>query len=240
MNQYPFENLSDDEFEQLVIRISNELFGIGCKSFSIGPDGAKDSWFNGKATKFPSESAPWEGIFILQAKHTLKINASCSDPDFESPTNQSSVITKEIRRLKEIRSNDPFDNYVIFTNRKLPGAIHTPIRTRLQNELGIENVEIVGREDLNNYLTHYPHIADKFGLYRFVSPLRFYEKDLREIIIFFSENIQTISTEASDFVKSYTIVDKEVKNQLNDLSKEYFEFIKTHSLQYFESIDAFF
>jgi len=34
-------------------------------------------------------------------------------------------------------------------------------------------------------------------------------------------------------------IDKEKKNELNNLSKDYFEFIKSHSLQYFEEIENF-
>jgi len=54
--QYPYENLTDEEFENLVIRIGKEILGIGCKTFSVGKDGAKDSWFTGKAECFPSAS----------------------------------------------------------------------------------------------------------------------------------------------------------------------------------------
>ena len=62
----------------------------------------------------------------------------------------------------------------------------------LQAGLGIQNVEIIGKEDIDSYLTDYPHIADHFGLYKFQAPLRFYEKELRDVIIVFSENSKAI------------------------------------------------
>lgn len=237
MSQYPYENLTDEEFESLVIRIGKEVLGIGCKTFSVGKDGAKDSWFIGTADYFPSKGSPWTGTFNLQAKHTKVLNASCSDNDFS--VNQTSVLSKEIARLKEVMKTTPFDNYIIFTNRKLSGGTHPNIVKMLQAGLGIQNVEIIGREDIDSYLTDYPHIADHFGLYKFQAPLRFYEKELRDVIIVFSEQSKTISTEAKSYITSFTVIDKEKKNELNNLGNDYFEFLKSHSLQYFEEIEKF-
>ncbi len=237
MSLYPYENLTDEEFESLVIRIGKEVLGIGCKTFSVGKDGAKDSWFNGTADYFPSKGSPWNGTFNLQAKHTKVLNASCSDNDFSF--NKTSVLSKEIARLKEVMKTTPFENYIIFTNRKLSGGTHPTIVKMLQAGLGIQNVEIIGREDIDSYLTDYPHIANQFGLYKFQAPLRFYEKELRDVIIVFSEQSKTISTEAKSYITSFTLIDKEKKNELNNLSKDYFEFLKSHSLQYFEEIEKF-
>lgn len=237
MSQFPYENLSDEEFENLVIRICKETLGIGCKTFSAGKDGAKDSWFTGTAQHYPSQASPWSGTFNIQAKHTKVQNASCSDNDFS--VNQSSILAKEIARLKEIKKSTPFNNYVIFTNRKLSGGTHPKIVKMLQDEIGIVNAEVIGREQIDAYLIDYPHIADQFGLYKFQAPLRFYEKDLRDVIIVFSEQRKSVSSDVKNYITSFAVIDKEDKNELNNLSKEYFEFIKSHSLQYFEEIDKF-
>ena len=133
MNQFPYENITDEEFENLIIRIGKEVLGIGCKTFSVGKDGAKDSWFTGKADYFPSKIAPWTGTFNLQSKHTKAQTASCSDNDFS--INQSSVLSKEITRLKEVMKTAPFNTYIIFTNRKLSGGTHPTIVKMLQKGL---------------------------------------------------------------------------------------------------------
>lgn len=237
MSQFPYENLSDEEFENLVIRISKEILGIGCKTFSIGKDGAKDSWFTGTAEYFPSKKDPWKGTFNIQAKHTKTYDASCSDNEFS--VNRSSVLIKEIERLNEIQKSTSFNNYIIFTNRKLSGGAHPIIVKLLQDGLKIQTTEIIGREQIDAYLTDYPDIADQFGLYMFIAPLRFYEKDLRDIIVFFAENSKEISSSANDYIKCFTMIDKGSKNEINNLSKEYFEFIKNHSLQYFNGIETF-
>jgi ABC-3C protein len=237
MNQFPYEALNDEDFEALVIRIGKEILGIGCKTFSVGKDGAKDSWFSGTANCFPSKTAPWSGTFNLQAKHTKIQNASCSDNEFS--VNKTSVLGKEIIRLCEVKTNTPFNNYIIFTNRKLSGVAHPKIIKMLQNGIGIQNVEIIGREQIDTYLTDYPDIAYQFGLHKFMAPLRFYEKELRDVIIVFSEQSKTISAEAKSYITSYTVIDKNKKNKLNNLSQDYFEFLKSHSLQYFEEIEKF-
>ncbi len=237
MSQFPYENLSDDEFESLIIRICKDILGIGCKTFSLGKDGAKDSWFTGTADFFPSNSEPWSGKFNIQAKHTKVLNASCADNDFS--VNKSCILNKEIERLNEIKTTTPFDNYIIFTNRKLSGGSHPIIIKMLQDGIGIDNVEIIGREQIDTYLTDSPQIANQFGLYKFITPLRFYEKDIREIIIDFAENSKSISSEAKSYLINFDLIDKERKNELNNLSKDYFDFIKDHSLQYFEEIENF-
>ena len=47
MNQYPLENLTWQEFEELVILICQEILGIAAQKFADGKDGARDSSFNG-------------------------------------------------------------------------------------------------------------------------------------------------------------------------------------------------
>ena len=236
MNNFPFENLTDTEFEDLVIRVCKEILGIGCKTFSVGRDGAKDSWFTGTAQYFPSTITPWSRTFCIQAKHTTVPNSSCSDNDFS--VNNTSIIAKEIKRLKEEIKQNPFQNYILFTNRKLSGEKVSLIQ-RLKNEIGALEADIIGREQLTTYLNDYPQIANQFGLHKFIAPLRFFEKDLKEVIIVFSDQTKDIAKEADDYIKNFSVVEKDKKNELNNLSKEYFAFINTHSLSYFKQIEVF-
>ena len=236
MNNFPFENLPDTEFEDLVIRVCKEILGIGCKTFSAGRDGAKDSWFTGTAQYFPSTTSPWSGTFCIQAKHTTVSDSSCSDNDFS--VNNTSIVAKEIKRLKEEIKENPFQNYILFTNRKLSGGRVSLIQ-RLKDEIGVLQADIIGREQLTTYLNDHPEIATQFGLHKFIAPLRFFEKDLKEVIIVFSDQTKDIAKEAEDYIKNFSVVNKDKKNELNNLSKEYFEFINTHSLSYFKQIEAF-
>ncbi|MFD1156430.1 hypothetical protein [Roseovarius aestuarii] len=82
MNYY---DLSDDQFEQVLMALGQRLFGVGLVGFAKGKDGGKDSKFHGTAERYPSSASPWTGSTIIQAKHTNGINASFSDKDFFNP-----------------------------------------------------------------------------------------------------------------------------------------------------------
>lgn len=81
MPRFPIHDLSDREFEQLVVLICRELMGIGIPSIAAGRDGGKDAKFEGTATAFPNTAAPASGKFIVQAKQTSSPVASRSDYD---------------------------------------------------------------------------------------------------------------------------------------------------------------
>jgi hypothetical protein len=114
-----FENLSFQQFEELVIDLCRHLFGIGVQSFSEGRDGGRDATFEGKAELYPSKAAPWVGITVIQAKHTNGINRSFSEKDFYSKSSNKTLVGKEIPRIKKLRSEKRLDNYILFANRKL-------------------------------------------------------------------------------------------------------------------------
>ena len=94
--KYPLNELSDDEFEALVASICEEILGTGTIIFSTGKDGGRDAKFTGTSNSFPSITAPWSGKFIIQAKHTVKIDASCSDSEFNAK------LKLEVDRIKKL------------------------------------------------------------------------------------------------------------------------------------------
>lgn len=239
MIRYDLEQLSDDNFEALVVDLCNDLLGIGVQSFTKGPDGGKDGFFSGTAQSYPSTSDSWKGNFIIQAKHTTDISASCADNDFFS--NKGSILNKEIARLIERRDKfgQKFHCYLVFTNRKLPGAAHTEIKTYLQEKLGIQNVDVHGIEYLTRLLLQKPELVKRYGLLRSLLPDRFYEEDIRDVIVLFSKNTNWMKAEPIKDDNPMDFTDKERKNALNQVSDSYFSEIKCHSLKYFGSIDSF-
>ena len=62
-------------------------------------------------------------------------------------------------------------------------------------------------------------------LSRFAEPLRFYENDLRDIIIVFAEKNKQILDVVNNALPSLEMIDKDEKNRLNNLSKDYFDFM---------------
>ena len=83
MRKYPLHYMNEDDFEQLTISICSKILGEGVKPFAKGSDGGRDGRFTGKANCFPSEQQSWDGKFVIEAKHTSKENASCSDYEFK-------------------------------------------------------------------------------------------------------------------------------------------------------------
>ena len=80
--KYEYHDLHSLQFEDLVIGICEELLGIGVQGFTDGTDGGRDARFEGTAQIFPSTQKLWNGITIIQAKHTRGINRAFSESDF--------------------------------------------------------------------------------------------------------------------------------------------------------------
>jgi hypothetical protein len=229
MRKYPLCYLNDDEFENLSILICNKILGAATIPFAKGKDGGKDGRFIGKANCFPSQASSWEGKIIIQAKHTTKENASCSDSDFQS------ILQKEIQKIRQLKENKELDYYLLFTNRKLTGVKDSDVQ-KLFNDNNI-TYEIIANEKIQQYLQEDTDIVRTAKLNDLLKPLEFDESDLKEIIIAISEVIKNknITTSVIDFTK----IDLEKKNKLNNLSKSYFDDVMRKDFDYFSQIKTF-
>lgn len=226
--KYPLEHLTDAEFENLTALICSEILGTGTVVFSVGKDGGKDGRFKGKANNFPSKSEPWNGKIIIQAKHTHRSNASCSDSDFQS------ILKKTVLpSITKLKNNDEVDFYLLFTNRKLSGIQDAKIEDIFDAKTEVEN-RLIGLETIEFWLKQYPVIAKTLKLNRLLLPLNFNENDLREIVNSFSRLDKKIS-ELPKIPKRNI----ELKNKLNNLSKEYFDNVIKKNLIYLEQIRDF-
>lgn len=230
--KYPLNELSDDEFEALVASICEEILGTGTIIFSTGKDGGRDAKFTGTSNSFPSITAPWSGKFIIQAKHTVKIDASCSDSEFNAK------LKLEVDRIKKLIEDKKVDYYLLFTNRKLSGLQDPVIENFLDENLGIKNV-VLGEERIQKWLNDYPHIVKRHNLNRLLLPLGFYEEDLKELITVFSktnfdkESLQKI-TRQNDRIPI------EQKNKINEMGHDYFKSVFQKSMNDFTQIEKFF
>jgi hypothetical protein len=226
--KYPLENLTDTEFENLVALICSEILGTGTFIFSDGQDGGRDAEFNGIANNFPSKSKPWSGKIIIQAKHTQRNNASCSESDF-----QSILKTSVIPAIQKLKETNKIDFYLLFTNRKLSGVQHPKIEDIFDGKTEIEN-RLIGLETIELWLKLYPSIAKALNLNKLLLPLSFDEEDLKEIINSFGK-IDKKKGNLPEIPER----DIEKKNQLNNLSKEYFNNSIKKNLIYLDQIRDF-
>src|SRR3954447_16111925 len=126
--KYAYEDLSDEQFETLVVFLCQRLLGISVQGFAKGPDGGRDAKFVGTAELHPSKAAPWVGTTIIQAKHTNGYNRNFSESDFYSTAGTNTVLGKEIPRITKLRAAEQLDHYMLFANRRLAGNAESEIR----------------------------------------------------------------------------------------------------------------
>jgi len=159
--KYAYEDLSDDQFEKLVVFLCQQLFGISVQGFAKGPDGGRDAKFVGTAELHPSKAAPWVGTTIIQAKHTNGYNFTFSDSDFFSTTAKTTTLAEEIPRIKKLRAKNQLDHYILFSNRRLAGNAESLIRDHLSIECNIpvSSIYLCGIEQLEIWMKVFPKVV---------------------------------------------------------------------------------
>ena len=238
MMQYCIDRLSEENFEKLVVDLCKYWFGEGVHSFAKGKDGGRDCCFDGKANSFPSEAEPWSGKIIIQAKHTSDLRASCSDNSFYR--NPSSILNTELEKIKtRISGGEVVNGYLMVTNRKLTGVIQPEIKKHIEEALSITQADIMGIEDIQRHISYHAELIKKYGLLSHLMPDRFFEKDIRDVILLFAKDSDWKKNVVPDRRDDLVYIDKIQKNKLNGVDETYFSSIKEHSLKFFDCIEAF-
>ena len=219
--KFAYEDLSDDQFENLVVFLCQRLLGISVQGFAKGPDGGRDAKFVGTAALHPSTAAPWVGTTIIQAKHSNGYNRSFSETDFFSKTAKNTVIGKEIPRIKNLLAAKQLDHYMLFSNRRLTGNTESEIRSYITSECGIPNssLYLCGVEQLETWLKRFPQAAKDADLDPVDSPLIISPDDLAEVVQALARQIDSVKALLDDPPTSR--VTYEQKNALNNMSVEY-------------------
>ena len=132
-----YHNLSNGQFEELVIELCVELLGHAVQGFVTGKDGGRDARFVGKAKLIPSEAEPWNGSIVMQAKHTEMLNKAFSESDFSGDA-ETSILAKEIPRIKAMIQDSELEYYMVFSNRRLTGVTDAAIRKKIAVATGLE------------------------------------------------------------------------------------------------------
>ena len=223
------------EFEELVVLICRSILGAGVSSFAPGPDGGKDAKFEGTAEAFPSSVAPASGKFIIQAKHTSNLAASCSDHEFETI-----LVGKELPKIKRMFDSGRLTHYLLFTNRRKTGGAEDRIPEAIRAKTGVQYVWLRGREDINQDLLHHPEIVERSGLAKFRSPIQFVPEDMRDVIVAFHDHRPSIATAFDSQHDFHGYPGLPAKNAINGLSEIYYhECILGSSEPHFPAIRSF-
>jgi hypothetical protein len=240
--KYQYHDLSEVQFEDLAIAVCREMLGIGVQGFAQGKDGGRDARFHGKAQEYKSKADLWDGLIIIQAKHTNGFNEKFSEPDFFG--NKSSVIKKETSRIKKLFEAGQLDYYMLFANRKLTAISNEQIINYISDETKLDKSKIglFGVEALEGFLKYFPKITDYVDINPFEFPLLVDPDELAEIIVAFAKNqkvfsqIENQQIKMSKGIKRTTFNDK---NNLNNLSDEYAKLINENMIHYFDDITNF-
>lgn len=234
---YPFEDLDDSQFERMVVQVSRKLFGAGVSGFAAGPDGGRDAKFVGTAERFPSTSSPWTGTTIVQAKHTISLNAHCSDSDFGSVAD-SSVLSKEMHRIEKLVTKGQADNYIVFTNRRLGAELNEQLIDRVKNETGIGGgVYFGGIEYLDDMIRTYPEVLELARIDPVDGPLRVSSHELAEVILSLQIALDGPLPEMD--APPVDRVSFERKNELNGMSPEFADVLQRRYQIYTKPIEDF-
>lgn len=218
-------------YEDLVVFICQRLFGISVQGFAQGADGGRDAKFVGTAQIFPSESSRWTGTTIIQAKHTIGYNKHFSEPDFYSTKGESSILFKEIKRIKKLSEAGQLDNYILFANRRLAGNAESEIQTYISTKcnLPVFSVYLCGIEQLESWLKTYSDIPEKVNLDPVDSPLIVSPDDLADVIS--SLAIQRKKGFGITYAPPTPRTSYEKKNTINKMSKEYAKTLRERYLK---------
>lgn len=213
--KFAYEDLSDGQFESLIVLLCQRLLGISVQGFSKGPDGGRDAKFVGTAELHPSTAAPWSGITIIQAKHTNGNNSSFLEPNFFSKASDKTVIGKEMRAAGQL------DHYMLFANRRLAGNAETEIRNHLATrcDLPASSIYLCGLEQLELWLKRFPEVATEAGLDPIDSPLIVSPDDLAEVVQALARYQGDLASLLDD--PPTARVSYREKNALNQMSPEY-------------------
>lgn len=236
---YAYEDLSDGQFETLIVLLCQKLLGVATQGFASGPDGGRDAKFVGTAELHPSKASPWTGTTIVQAKHTAGYYKSYSEADFHSLDSKSSVLAKEIGRIKQLRDGGELDHYMLFSNRRLTGNSEKDIKEFISTRAGVPSasIYICGIEQLELWLRMFPEVPRLANLDPVDSPLIVRPDDLAEIVQALQrqkDEIGAVLDEPPTARVSY-----EAKNKLNDLTAEYAKAIRKRYLKETQQIRAF-
>lgn len=219
--KYAFEDLSDDQFEELVVLLCRCLLGMGVQGFAKGIDGGRDAKFVGTAELLPSKAEPWRGTVIVQAKHTNGYNRSFSEGDFYSPGSQNNVIGKEVPRVLKLRGTKQLDHYILFANRRLTGNTESDIRAHLSKQCEIPegSIMLCGLEQLESWLKTFSDVPALANLDLIDSPLIVSPDDLSEVVQALARHMDGVAILLD--VPPTPRTPYEIKNILNNMSPDY-------------------
>ncbi|KQY73400.1 MULTISPECIES: ABC-three component system protein [unclassified Brevundimonas] len=237
--KFAYEDLSEDQFERLIVLLCQRLLGVSVKGFAKGPDGGRDAKFVGTAELHPSKAAPWVGTTVVQAKHTNGYNRHFGEADFYSPTAKDTVIGKEVPRIIKLREAKQLDHYMLFANRRLAGNADQNITKYIAETCGLPegSIYLCGVEQLELYLKQFPEVAALADLDPVDSPLIVSPDELAIVVEAIASHDADLSAVLDAPPSERTSYEE--KNDLNNMTADYAAALRRRYLKDTAQIRAF-
>ncbi|AXK41332.1 ABC-three component system protein [Erythrobacter aureus] len=219
--KFAYEDLSEDQFEKLIVLLCQRLLGLSVKGFAKGPDGGRDAKFVGTAELHPSTAAPWSGTVIVQAKHTNGYNRHFGETDFYSANSKDTVIGKEVPRIRKLRKDNQLDHYMLFANRRLAGNADQNITQHIAQECGLpeDSIYLCGLEQLELFMKQFLEVPILADLDPIDSPLIVSPDELAIVVQAIANHEVDLSAVLDAPPANRTSY--EAKNSLNNMTNEY-------------------
>ena len=217
-----YSNLSDRQFEELVVEFCVELLGAGVQAFVTGADGGRDAKFHGTAELIPSKTNPWNGKVVIQAKHTEFQTKAFSEAEF-SGEKETSIISEELVRIKMLIADHELDYYMLFANRRLSAITEANIRKRISLETGLPelNIKLYDISELDRLCSRYPAAVARADLSPANAPADIDPTDLAEVITSLAEH-ELDELMEGEIPPPEQRIPPEEKNEFTGLRSEYF------------------
>jgi hypothetical protein len=180
----------------------------------------------------------WVGVTVVQAKHTNATNVHFSDAEFGGDA-ESSVITKEIVRIKALVDEGEVDNYILFANRRLGGVTAAKITKRIAEETGLgrESVHLAGTEFLGELMHAHPDLVRLARIDPLDGPLLASSQEIAEVILAIKTELEVVGKGTPAAVVDR--VSYRSKNEINNMSPQFAEQLSKRYLLYTRRIEDF-
>jgi len=187
---YDFSNFSPGEFEHLIQSLLQKRLGDTSKVFGLGPDGARELTFEGKAD-YPNSIECLEGYWVVQVKFKIR--------DF-GVEDKFSWLKRSVKEdlekfLDEKRKLKIPNNYLFYTN-----IILTPIH------------KTGGRDKIEEFLVKYKKIIPNIFIFSYDEICRLLDNN-RDVRLTYSNLLLT-----SDLIASL-LAKKEIVDDYDDYKK---------------------
>ncbi len=140
MTNFKLHELGWNDFQNLCLTVTSEVFGQTVRDFLPNNDAGRDGAFYG--TWISTESEPYQGDFVIQAKHTSNLSA------FLTP----SLISDELGKAERLVASGRCDVYVLMSNARLTGESELEITRQLRTR-GVSQPIILGAEWFNRTIS---------------------------------------------------------------------------------------